>query len=256
MAHSIPFRCQQDRGENQPAGAAVRATHPEDLTQEQRGVLAEYWRGRGVGEMGAERYFARIVSDLRALGAAQSLIDCAIAATGDERRHGLWGRDWAVFFGHTDASDPLAIRTKELMFPGASARENGILRIAFCALLETVGCHTLAAVRPRIGYGPLLENNRVHLSDEVRHARVGWAFLSTLNASDRHVVSRFLPLLLRLLPKAVCEGSESDQYDALVPFGYLTPSILRQSHAEAVREVIEPGLEHVGISLLTQRGAA
>ena len=256
MAHSIPFRRQQTRGEDQSEGAALRATHPEDLSEEQRRVLADYWRGRGVGEMGAERYFARVVSDLRALDAAPGLIDCAIAATEDERRHGLWGRDWALFFGHTETSDPVATRTKELVFPGASARENSILRIAFCAFLESVGCHVLAVVRPRIGYAPLLENNRVHLSDEVRHARVGWAFLSTLHADDRLVVSRFLPLLLRLLPKAVCEGSESDQYDALVPFGYLTPSVLWQGHAEALRELIHPGLLHMGISAHNLAGAA
>jgi hypothetical protein len=32
-----------------------------------------------------------------------------------------------------------------------------------------------------------------------------------------------------------------------VPFGYFTPRLLRAAHDEALRDLIRPGLQHLGI---------
>jgi hypothetical protein len=210
-------------------------------------MLAQYWRSRGEGEMGAESYFRRVIEDLKILHAAPALLKLAERACRDERKHGLWGRDWAVFFGHPDHSEPVASRTRPLEFRGASARDNRILRVAFAALTETCGCHVLADVRPRITFPPLRRNNQQHLSDEVVHARLCWGFLTSLGQRDRAMLQRFLPTLLRALPIAVCDGPESDDYDHLVPWGYLTPRVLNDSYQRALREVIEPGLLYLGL---------
>lgn len=224
------------------------STDPELLCPSERKVLADYWRSRGQGEMGAERFFVRLIDDLQVLGSPQPLVDLAMRGREDERRHGLWGRDWAVFFGHEDESEPVAKRTQELRFPGASARENRILRFVFAAMTETHGCHVLTDIRARIRYAPLRENNREHLADEVMHARLCWGFLSTLGDKDRTMVRQFLPVLLQILPAAVCEGPESDEFEHLVPWGYLTPRVLRAAHERALREVILPAFSHLNIA--------
>jgi hypothetical protein len=242
---------------------AVVAVQPDldSLTLEDRGLLALYWRSRGQGEMGAELYFRRVIEDLHVLGAPSTLRDVAERARRDELKHGLWGRDWAVFFGHNDHSAPAAQRTSPLAFEGASTRDNRILRIAFAAFTEACGCHVLQDIRPRITFEPLRRNNQQHLSDEVVHARLAWAFLATLSERDRNMLQQFLPLLLRILPHAVCDGPESDAYDHLVPWGYLTPRVLQTSHRRAVRELIGPGLEYLDllstdVAVELTRGAA
>ena len=197
--------------------------------------------------MGAELYFRRAIEDLKMLNAAPALLKLAERACRDERKHGLWGRDWAVFFGHSDHSEPVANRTRALEFAGADERDNRILRFAFAAFTETAGCHVLGDVRPRITFPPLRRNNQQHLSDEVVHARLCWGFLSSLGQRDRAMLKRFLPTLLRTLPVAVCDGPESDEYDHLVPFGYLTPRVLHDAHQRALHEVIGPGLQYLGL---------
>lgn len=242
-------------------GATSTVDEMDQLSGEDRRVLADYWRSRGAGEMGAELYFQRVIADLKALGAPEALMSLAERARRDERKHALWGRDWAVFFGHPDQSDPVAQRTRPLTFPFADARDNRILRIAFAAFTETCGCHVLQDIRPRITFAPLRKNNQQHQRDEIVHARLAWAFLATLNERDRAMLRAFVPRLLRLLPQAVCDGPESDAYDRLVPWGYLTPRVLRAAQERALREVIHPGLQYLGLgaggaSIEGQRGAA
>src|SRR6187455_566253 len=103
-----------------------------ELSPEDRRILAAYWRSRGNGEMGAEIAFKQVRDDLQNLGAPAPLLALADRAIKDERKHGHWGRDWALRFGGTDESAPRASRTRLLEFPGASARDNQILRITFC----------------------------------------------------------------------------------------------------------------------------
>jgi hypothetical protein len=196
--------------------------------------------------MGAVLAFRQIVEDLTELEAPAPVIALAQRAVEDERKHGQWGGEWARFFGHPDASVPEPSRTRKLMFPGASARENRVLRIVFCCMTETVGCHLLRDIRPQLTYPALRELNRLHLADELQHARVGWAHLSTLDARDRALVEDWLPELSKLVIAACCEGPEQD-YERLVPYGYLTPRLLFSAYDHALDEVLRPGLSHLGI---------
>lgn len=217
------------------------------LPSAERILVADYWRKRGVGEMGAELAFGQVREDLGALGAPAPLLRLAERATQDERKHGLWGREFSLYFGGTDESEPVAERTRTLTFPGATERQNRVLRVVFCGLNETVGCHVLQDVRPRMVDPILRKNNQQHLSDELQHARVAWGLLGLLDERDRETVRRYLPLLLALVQKACCEGAERNEFDHLVPYGYFTPKILRAAYERALREVIEPGLSHLHI---------
>lgn len=185
---------------------------------------------------------------MAALGAPQPLLDLADQATKDERKHGYWGRDFSLRFGGTDDSLPTASRTRLLEFPAASPRDNRVLRIAFCCFNETVGCHVLQDIRPRVQEPELRRNNRQHMADEVQHARIGWAFLSMLGAADRTLIHRYRSLLLRMVQISCTEGPERDDLDHLVPYGYFTKTVLRAAYERALTEVIEPGLRHFAIT--------
>jgi len=220
----------------------------EDLPAADRALLAKYWRSRGDGEMGAEIAFRQVREDLELLGAPSALLALADRAIVDERKHGHWGREFSVRFGGTDGSVPVASRTRTLEFPGASARDNRVLRIVFCCMNETVGCHVLQDIRPRIHDPVLRDNNHQHLADELQHARVGWGFIATLAAEDRALVQRYRALLLRMVHKCCCEGPEQDEFEHLVPYGYFTPKVLHHAYERALTEVIDPGLAHFAVT--------
>jgi len=215
------------------------------LDGEQKATLAAYWWRRAEGEITSFVAFGHVLQDLRAEGSPAAVLELAERSVEDEYQHSVFCREWAVRFGHAEGE--LRPRSERpLAFRGATDRENRLLRIALCCFTETVGCFLLRRVRSVITHPELRSLNQRHLSDELRHSRVGWGHLSTLDASGRALVAERLPQLLHVLPAACCEGPEVERPE-LVPFGYFTPSVLSLAHADAVREVIEPGLLHLGI---------
>lgn len=223
-------------------GAAL--FHPE-LPPDLRARVADYWWSRARAEMTSWVGFSHVLDDLKLEQAPSALIDLAARAVKDEYQHALWCRDWAVRFGH--AGGEIVPRSeRRLTFLRAGEAENRLLRIALCCFTETVGCVILRLARPALGVPELLELNQRHMSDEVQHSRVGWGYLATLDAAQQAFLSSRLPELFRLLDSVCCGGSEQDE-EALVAYGYFTPRLLRAAHDEAVRELILPGLDHLGI---------
>jgi hypothetical protein len=219
----------------------------EDLDSEECATLADYWWRRAEGELTSFVAFGHVLEDLRAEGSPPAVLELAERSVQDEYQHSVFCREWAVRFGHAEG-EVRPRSERRLVFPGAGERESRLLRITLCCFTETVGCHLLQRVRPTITEPALRQLNQRHLADELRHSRVGWGHLSTLDGEGRALVARRLPDLLRVLPAACCEGPEEERPE-LVPYGYFTPSLLAAAHDDAVREVIEPGLSHLGIRI-------
>lgn len=222
---------------------------PQQLSREQREILADYWWRRAEGEITSWVGFGHVLSDLQAEGSPAAVIALAERSVADELAHSKFCAAWAVRFGHA-GGEPKPRSERALSFPGASEQENRLLRITLCCFTETVGSFLLRRVRAVITDPELRKLNQRHLADELQHSRVGWGHLATLDARAKEIVSRKLPTLFGVLPAACCEGPELDRPD-LLPFGYFTPDALSAAHEEAMREVILPGLAHLGI-----RGAA
>jgi hypothetical protein len=217
------------------------------LTDEQRRTVASYWFKRAEGEMTSFVGFQHVLADLRAEGSPAPIRELAERAVEDEHRHALWCRDWALRFGHPDNVATAPRSLEPVRFPGASDEQNRTLRILFCCFTETVGCVILRHVRPVLTDPELRQLNQRHLADEVQHSRVGWAHLATLSPSAQTTVTTFMPPVLRALSKTCCDGSELER-EELVPYGYFTPRLLREAHDEAVRDIILPGLSHLGLT--------
>lgn len=216
------------------------------LSAEQCEVLASYWWRRAEGEMTSWVGFRHVLSDLQAEGASSSIVSLAERAVADEHRHALWCRDFAVHFGYAAPPEVLPRSEAPLVFRGATDAQNRLLRILLCCFTETVGCFILRTVRKSMHEPAFLRNNQRHFADELQHSRVGWGHLATVDDARRGFLREWSPRLLALLPSACCDGPELDLPE-LVPFGYFTPALLRAAHDEALREVILPGLEHLGL---------
>ncbi len=216
------------------------------LSDEQRERVAAYWWQRAEGEITSWVGFRHVLADLRAEGSPEAVIALAERAVEDEYRHAQWCRDWARRFGRESEDEPQPRSQQAVTFRGASEAENRLLRIAYCCLTETVGCFILRHVRPTLTDPELRQLNRRHMADELQHSRVGWGHLASLSDEKKSALGRWLPVLLKVLPKTCCEGPEQD-CEELVPFGYFTPRLLRAAYDQALAEVIMPGLSELGI---------
>jgi hypothetical protein len=217
------------------------------LDVEQRARVAAYWWQRAEGEITSWVGFQHVLADLRAEGSPEAVVALAERAVEDEYRHALFCRDWAAHFGRVERDLPTPRSTEPITFRGATTDENRLLRIALCCLTETVGCFILRQVRPQLIDLELRRLNRRHLADELRHSRVGWGHLASLSEDKKATLRRWLPALLRVSEHTCCSGPEEDHED-LVPFGYFTPRVLRAAYNQALAEVIQPGLAHLGFT--------
>ncbi|HVU04961.1 MAG TPA: hypothetical protein VHE30_24590 [Polyangiaceae bacterium] len=211
-----------------------------------RRLVADYWFSRAEGELTSAYGFEHVLEDLRRDGAPAPILSLAERSVADEYRHSGWCREWAERFGRAPA-EPRPRSTAPVRFLRATEAEERLLRITFCCFTETVGSFVLRKVRPFVTSPELRKLNQRHTADELAHAKVGWGYLSTTTEGAKALIAERLDELLATLRRVSCEGTEVERED-LIGWGYFTPSLLAAAHDEAVREVILPGLEHLGIT--------
>ena len=218
-----------------------------------RQTLASLWRDRATTELGAGWGFSLLVVELHALGAERAVLALATQGAADEIRHA----ELCVKLAERYAGGPMEPAPTEPVVlpshPGADERLRMQLHAAGLAISETLAAafleRCLAEAEARDDASPtVLAVLRDHLSDDVAHARVGFAHLASRAVSDeeRAGVARFLP---RLLHANLRHWRERIVELPVVPaHGYPAHEGLLASVETAAREVLLPGFAHVGIT--------
>lgn len=221
-----------------------------ELTDEQRQCLHAYWVDRAEGELTTALTFEFMLDDLRAENAPQELLQMASQALEDEHRHVDWCLRWARAVLAEAPAEPKLGGTRPLAFEGASSHDNRLLRTVFgCCFSETVAVHVLRASHAHITLESVRRLNLEHMKEEVPHARLGWALLgwSGVTERDRQMLSEHVPEMTRIT-RMVWQTTRRPADDALHALGYLSSLIIDAACEEALRDVVSPGLAHLGIA--------
>jgi hypothetical protein len=225
----------------------------DSLNPDQRAELLDYWRSRADAEWTTMEALDHVREDLLALGAPSILTELAARSIADERSHSTWCHAMAERVATTNLPRPKLRGSRRLTLPGASSSENRLLRPIFAGCLsETIAVCVLRSNRDEIRPGFIREAQLVHLSDEVHHSRLGWAFLAYahesgwLKQSSQEAIQSALPMMCALVKDLWCAGDISDEPE-LAALGYLTRAQIDVGIETAFREVITPGLEKFGL---------
>lgn len=240
-----------------PGHSAERNTSDDDdtrralagLSAEQRACLAGFWRDRARGELTTALSFEFMLADLRAEAVPDPLLELAQRAIVDEHRHTDFCLEWARRIEPNANVEPELSGTRPLEFDGASARDNRLLRTVFgCCFSETVAVHVLTDSLRYAKLPSLRALNRLQLSDEVQHARLGWALLGWPGFAEREraMVRAHVPAMLTLL-RSLWTSPAGSADERLLELGYLSPALVESAREAAVAEVILPGLDRLGI---------
>ncbi|HEX9242163.1 MAG TPA: ferritin-like domain-containing protein [Anaeromyxobacter sp.] len=233
-----------------------------------RAVAAAAWRFRWIVECDAETRFLGLADRLDALGAYPSPIpsplrgegrerdapapvpDLARRAAADERRHAAHcARIAAELGGPVPAAAPAP---PAAVAPGSLEEEDAVTYelVAACCIAETVSVGVLTALLP-VARDPGLRAVLHELAtDEVLHARLGWAHLATAAARGR--VAFLAPLLPAMLAGSVDEdlfrevGPDLED-EGLLALGVLPHRMKRELFAGAIEEVVLPGLSRAAV---------
>jgi hypothetical protein len=217
------------------------------LDETARSLLGRSWLMRSSAERRAADIFELIAKSLRAVNEQPALIELADRAIDDEMRHAELCRVVASkYAGRELSADRFALDAPK--HEGASEDlRYSLWIVGQCAFNETTASAFLEASFEQ-ATAPLAHAAlRELLSDEIDHARIGWAHLASVSHARKQQIAQWIPRMLdanrREWGKAA--GADDDRFAA---HGWISKASIAKAIEEAEQEVIRPGLERVGIA--------
>jgi hypothetical protein len=216
-----------------------------------RQALAGIWQRRATNELRTSSVFASLHRELLAFGAEPSVLSLSARAIDDEARHAALCASVAEHYAGEAVPLPSVGPVESPTFAVCSER---VARALFAALQSSINETLAVGFLAECLKKPSSEFTRAALrsllTDEVRHARIGWAILGSpkLSASDRGVVASFMPALLQVCVGAWLDDDGVPGLDVIPDgHGHLSSDSLHANLKETLTGVILPGLAHVGI---------
>lgn len=213
-------------------------------------ALSRIWWTQAATELRVASSFAVVHEALASLGAEPSLIALAERAVDDEHRHAALCLELASRYAARDLAPPPALPTQRPSHPGArdDAERRALFVVGQCALNETFASAYLTTAHHG-AESPLARAalNEL-LADEIDHARLGWAYVSTLPRAMRDAISDWLvPLSIANLRE--WRTSAASHLDAHEEHGVPRAEAVRAALDEVVREVLVPGFARAGLDV-------
>ena len=241
-------------------GAVTSRPLPDDdtiaeLSPLQRLTLADVWLGRAASERRVSDSFVIVRDALVSLGAAEELVDLATRAIDDEMRHAELSREVASRYAREPLAHPPRLVLAIPLHAGASERLRHVLHVVGqCAFNETIASTFLEAALVETTAPLARAALRELLSDEIDHARIGWALLGSLERELLNDVERWLPAMAIANLRMWRETNRTYGSDAsLAAHGAPHVESVEKALLLALRDLILPGFEHLGLATDTMR---
>jgi hypothetical protein len=228
----------------------------EALDDAQRDELVAVWLGRTASERRVADAFVVVRDALVELGRPGELVKLATRAIDDEYRHEELSRLVASRFAGRELELPARLTLVIPEHPGADGALLPTLHVlGHCAMNETFASAfletSLAFAKAPFARAALQEL----LSDEIDHARLGWAVLGTLEAKTRELVAPWILPMVRANLKMWRDTPRPYSSDAVIhQHGAPPADAVERALLGAVSELMIPGFERFGLPTEALRG--
>lgn len=227
-----------------PADAEIEA-----LSDAQRAELVGVWLQRAASERRVADAFEVIRTALAELRAPSDLVALAARGVDDEYRHEELSRRVASGFAGRELDAPPRLTLVVPEHPGADGELLHTLHvIGHCAMNETFASAfletSLTFAKAPLARVAVLEL----LSDEVDHARLGWAHLGSLDAVRRRALAPWIASMVRANLKMWRDTPRPYSTDPVVHRHGAPPAAAVEAALEgAIAELMIPGFERFGL---------
>src|SRR5690606_15690674 len=222
----------------------------EALSVDARARAAQIWRTRQRFELLAAARFASLAARLAAAGAPGAVVALATRAVEDEKRHAQRCAELASHFGGP-CPTALALPHAPRLGPKATPKVTLLYElVAMSWITETLSTTLLGALVEHAEESTARTVMREILRDEVRHARIGWAYLSQVVPDGAHgLVAAYLPAMIAatVSEELFDERDEPPEVQTLIGVGQLPRAMRRNLFVATLGEVVFPGLARFGI---------
>ncbi len=227
------------------------------LSSERRAIVGGTWRERMREEHLAVGAFSLLVQELAEQGCEPPVLSLAARAVADEVRHGeVCGRMTEAILGPGSAPRVWRGLPKVPVHEEFEAKTRVLLHVVeMCCLNETLTGVFFVEMRARASDGAARLAVESLLEDEIDHGRVGWAYLATrAREGTLDGLRDALPAMIdRTIGRALRPAREVSDDDSMEAFGYVREAACAPIVRRALRDVVVPGFETLGIDLSPSR---
>ena len=225
------------------------------LGEQGRRTVGATWRKRMKQEHLAVGAFALLAQELAEEGADSVVLSLVTRASSDEVRHAEICRSFAIaLLGEASVEPRLRGLPRVPMHSGAAAGERVLFHLVeMCCLNETLTGVYLTEMLARATVPVARAAVESLLEDEIDHGRVGWAYLAARAKEGRtDGLSAALPAMLDRTFRAVLDAARRStelEDPKLESYAYLSTNVAADVYRRALRDVILPGFETLGVDL-------
>lgn len=199
--------------------------------------------------------FVVVCDALETLRADESLVRLAARAIDDEMRHAELARTIASRYAGRELSHGAIQKLTVPRHGGAPEQLRCLLHVVgHSCLNETIASAFLEGALVEAAVPFARTALRELLSDEIDHARIGWATLAAMNLRTRQAVAAWLPEMaianLRMW-RSTPRLYASD--DVLARHGAPREAVVADALVAAFRDLILPGFDRLGIDTLAMQ---
>jgi hypothetical protein len=215
-----------------------------------RARVASTWAFRTRAEIEATARFARVATELSEVGATQVVIRGAESASADEQRHRDLCAKLAAKWGEPNALSHVPPRER-IGRSEMDPRDRLLWElVAVCCISETMNVALMTRCMEVVKDEEIRSTLHELLTDEVQHARLGWAHLAAERAAGRgQFLGDVLPLMLEAsVEPGFLEGTLAVPWtDELYHYGELPWAELVHIYRDTLNFVVFPGFQAVDI---------
>ncbi|HEY8077121.1 MAG TPA: ferritin-like domain-containing protein [Labilithrix sp.] len=221
------------------------------LPKSARAVLADIWQERANSELKVAGCFCAVAGAVIEHGVHDEVLRLVTRATRDEVRHAEIAADMASRYADRDVIWPGPTPYPVPKFEPADPRLRAtLLVLAMCCINETLACGILEG-QSSIATSPLTKAAlQSVLTDEIDHARAGWAHLASSHVTPEmkaEIGKNWLPRLLAARLSELFASEEPFPGEDQPAHGILVRADRKRIIGTGLVDVVLPGFERAGI---------
>ncbi len=223
-----------------------------ELTSGQRAAIAAHWKRRMRSELMVGRTFEAMLPLLRERNAAPAVLDLLARGAEEEVHHSeICARLAEVYGGESVERLTIESVTLPRFGVGDDQLETTLLVAGMCCVNETVATAWISACLAAAESPLAKQANRIHLTDEIEHARLGWAHLASDAVGDetRRALGPCLPRLFEANAPSWEHVEPTMPAEGVPSQGQLPAAVSRGVYMAAIGELVIPGFSHIGVDV-------
>lgn len=215
--------------------------------------VANIWAMRAGLELSVSAGYAVIIRELLETGAERPVLQLCCEASADEISHAQLCLDLAerIDGEKRDWPAPTSLRVPSYGNIKTGPLLTALHLVAMSCLNETIACvRLLEAIQPT-ECASAKHALRCILTDEIRHARAGWAHLASRHVTSdmKQQIADYVPELVSASLTSLIEENSSIPTEEFSIWGLPSVELARAHAQKAVQEIVMPGFKHLSMAV-------